>query len=82
VDVTERVDATPTVGVVGAVTRGAGRRPAGATTDITVRTRDGQSARRVVVGHGAAWVRERLEPGLSAALIPFFDELPPDERSD
>jgi hypothetical protein len=50
-------------------------------TDITVRTRDGQQAVWVVERRGAEWVREQLAPVLQRALIPFYDELPPDDRT-
>jgi len=49
-------------------------------TDITVRTEDGQEALWVVERRGAEWVRAKLAPVLSAAGIPFYDDLPPSQR--
>ena len=49
-------------------------------TDITVRTKDGQDAVWVVEGRRAEWVRERLTPVLKQNRIPYFDDLPPQER--
>jgi hypothetical protein len=51
-------------------------------TDITVRTKDGQSAIWVVDQRGADWVRERLTPVLQGYGVPFYDDLPPGERAD
>jgi hypothetical protein len=50
-------------------------------TLVTVRTKDGQEPLWRVQHRGAEWVRERLKPVLLHAGIPFFDDLPPDERS-
>jgi len=50
-------------------------------TDITVRTKDGQDALWVVDGRRADWVRERLTPVLQQARIPYYDDLPPQERT-
>jgi len=62
---------------------GGGRRASGPKlqTDITVRTRDGQVAVWEVDGKGADWVRERLGPALSEARIPYYDDLPPAQRT-
>jgi hypothetical protein len=49
-------------------------------TDITVRTKDGQDAVWVVEGRRADWVRERLTPVLRHSGIPYYDDLPPQER--
>jgi len=51
-------------------------------TDVTVRTRDGQSAVWEVDGRDAEWVRDRLGPALTEARIPYFDDLPPAQRPD
>jgi hypothetical protein len=50
-------------------------------TDITVRTKDGQEALWVVEGRRADWIRERLTPVLKEARIPYYDDLPPAERT-
>ncbi len=50
-------------------------------TDITVRTKDGQEAVWVVEGRRAEWVRERLTPVLRHSGIPYYDDLPPRERT-
>ena len=50
-------------------------------TDVTVRTRDGQDALWVVEDRDGAWVRERLTPVLRHHHIPFYDDLPPGQRS-
>lgn len=50
-------------------------------TDVTVRTKDGQDALWVVEDRGGAWVRERLTRVLREHRIPYYDDLPPDERS-
>lgn len=49
-------------------------------TDITVRTKDGQDAVWVVEGRRADWVRERLTPVLVEGRIPYYDDLPPQDR--
>ena len=51
-------------------------------TDITVRTKDGQDTLWVVEGRKGDWVRERLTPVLERAQIPYYDDLPPEERTD
>lgn len=50
-------------------------------TDITVRTKDGQAALWVVEGRQADWVRERLTPVLKQAHIPYYDDVPPEDRA-
>ena len=50
-------------------------------TDVTVRTKDGQDARRVVEDRGAEWVRGRLTRVLLEHRIPYYDDLPPGDRS-
>ena len=50
-------------------------------TIITVRTKDGQDPAWEVEGHSADWVRERLTPALRQAHIPYYDDLPPSERT-
>ena len=50
-------------------------------TDVTVRTKDHQEALWVVDDRGGAWVRERLTPVLRGHRVPFYDDLPPGERS-
>ena len=51
-------------------------------TDITVRTRDGQTAVWEVDNRDADWVRERLGPALAQARIPYYDDLPPALRTE
>jgi hypothetical protein len=64
---------------------GAGRGPGASSpvvvTDVIAGTRDGQDALWVVEGRNAAWVRERLTPVLRAHHIPYYDDLPPGQRS-
>jgi len=81
VDVTERVHGGYRVHVRTVPDLGLRREPPTTLTDVTVRTRDGQAARWLVRGKGAEWVRQQLAPHLQEALIPFYDDLPPDERS-
>jgi hypothetical protein len=50
-------------------------------TDITVRTKDGQEALWVVEGRQADWVQKRLTPVLERARIPYYDDLPPKDRT-
>jgi len=50
-------------------------------TDVTVRTRDGQDALWVVEDRDGEWVRERLTPVLGDHHIPYYDDLPPGQRS-
>lgn len=50
-------------------------------TDITVRTKDGQEAIWVVEGRRADWVRKRLTPVLVQAHIPYYEDVPPEERT-
>jgi hypothetical protein len=50
-------------------------------TDITVRTKDGQQALWIVQQRGAEWVREKLAPVLHQAGIPFYDDVPPSDRT-
>lgn|SRR5665213_2932665 len=50
-------------------------------TDVTVRTKDGQEALWVVEDRGGDWVRERLTGVLRQQHIPYYDDLPPGERS-
>jgi hypothetical protein len=50
-------------------------------TLITVRTKDGQEPVWEVDKRGSEWVRERLTSVLHQARIPYYDELPPSERS-
>lgn len=50
-------------------------------TDVTVRTKDGQDALWVVEDRGAEWVRGRLTGVLRQHGIPYYDDLPPGERS-
>jgi hypothetical protein len=49
-------------------------------TDINVRTKDGQDALWVVEGRRGDWVRTRLTPALEHAHIPYYDDLPPEDR--
>lgn len=82
VDVTERLTGEVSVRVQPLPGTGADRRAPVPVTDITVRTRDGEVARWLVRGRGAEWVRRRLAPVLQESLIPFYDDLPPGDRSD
>jgi len=81
VDVTERIYGGSRVPVQPVPGMGVRRTNARLLTDITVRTKDGQEARWVVQERGADWVRGRLAPVLQEALIPFYDDVPPSERS-
>ena len=49
-------------------------------TDISVRTKDGQNALWVVEGRKGDWIRTRLTPALERARIPYYDDLPPEDR--
>jgi hypothetical protein len=74
-----------TAGTGFGLARRGGGRPASlpkTMTDITVRTDDGQEALWVVEGRRSDWVRQRLTPVLQQAGIPYYDDLPPEDRTD
>jgi hypothetical protein len=50
-------------------------------TLITVRTKDGQDPVWEVEHKGSDWVRERLTPVLRNAGIRYYEDLPPEDRT-
>lgn len=81
VDVTERVYGGSRMHAQIALGMGVHNTTPRLVTDIAVRTRDGQEARWIVQEKESKWVRDRLAPVLQEALIPFYDDLPPSERT-
>ena len=62
-------------------TRGSPASDPNQVTLITVRTKDGQGPVWEVEHKGSDWVRERLTPVLRNAGIRYYEDLPPEERT-